>query len=168
MHFKEISKNVRERAFTILSGDGCHHVRSLVAMIIRYNFEDLPEDLREKLLLKLADNADKGERHRISAAGSEIALIVANYFGDIPKNVREELLKKLSVNDNPYTMAGVVFILKEFNITENLRKDLLGKLAKDKDERVRHAVGVDIENLNRKCGKSISIRDFLTMEYLKK
>ncbi|ODS36710.1 MAG: hypothetical protein A7316_09900 [Candidatus Altiarchaeales archaeon WOR_SM1_86-2] len=165
-HFKDISKSVREDVLTALAGDEHHYVRSIVGAAIRYNFEDLPEELREKLLLKLADDRDKGERHKISAAGSEIALTVAGNFKDIPKDVREELLKKLAANDNPYTRAGVVFILREFGVPENLRSGLLKKLANDNDERVRCAVDADIENLRAKYG-GIGIRDFLTMKYLK-
>ena len=63
--------------------------------------------------------------------------------------------------------AGVVFILKEFDVSENLRDDLLRKLANDNDERVISAVHVDIKDLGRKYGQKVSISDFLTMEYLK-
>ena len=66
-----------------------NHITSrFVTDAIAYHFDKLPPDVRNQLLLKLADDP--------SATPHDIALTVDHYFDKLPPDVRNQLLLKLA------------------------------------------------------------------------
>jgi hypothetical protein len=68
----------------------------IVASAVAYNFDKLPENVRNELLLKAANSIDRNEN---PFAGSYIADAVSRNFDKLPENIRDELQKRLAKHD---------------------------------------------------------------------
>jgi predicted negative regulator of RcsB-dependent stress response len=94
-----------------------------VASAVAYNFDELPEDVRN-LLFKLS------EKEEVAWA---VALAVAANFGELPENVRNNLLLKLSEKDEAAEGVASAVAYNFDELPEEVRNKLLFKLS-EKDE----------------------------------
>jgi len=104
-----------------------HTVRGIY---LDLDFDKIPRDMREILLIKLAND----DRKRVRRYAADI--IIKN-FDKIPRNLGEELLMKFSNNCIAWSI-----VLNMHKFPEELLKKLIEKFAKDQDLEVRKYAAV--------------------------
>jgi hypothetical protein len=120
-NFYKLPKNVRNLLFK--SGDS-EDTAADVVFAISSNYERLPENIRNELLLKIGDKKE---------ADFTMATIVRDNFDKLPENLS---LKLAEGNRNSVTARVLVFaVSSHFNeLLKNVRNELLIRLAGKKEK----------------------------------
>lgn len=126
-----------------------------VAKAVRFHFDELPEDVRNKLLLKLSLNYDPGWSFE-----EDIGRVIAKNINEFPKNIRNELI--INSSKKGTSIWGVAWALVENS--EKLNENLENLFYKLLHEWLQNVIE-DYLNLNL---KPIGSDEFLDEWFAKK
>jgi hypothetical protein len=127
-----------------------------VASAVSSNFDKLPDNVRNELLVKLADkllyNFDEFffQMVRPPSIAKAVANIISSNFDKLPDNVRNELLVKLADNKEAAREIPWTICSNFDKLPESIRNELLFKLAENKETSlsVAQAVANNYEKLH--------------------
>ena len=148
LKFNDLTGDKQHEIIEMLA-HGDPHARKIAADIISKNFNLIPRDLREEILMKLVDDTDKDVKNRAIEALCSNFSDTRKYCG-MKELLFESWMRGLIASSGVDDSSKAAYIIaKNWNVVSDEFKDEFEKLAGDKSPLVRNSVVTAItDNFN--------------------